>query len=293
MSSADFEALVERAMRAGSRAHMRPVVEKELLHYDILFALDQEGLLDLLTFQGGTSLRLCYGAQRFSEDLDFVGGRDFAALQLLSMKACLEHYVGARYGLEVSVSEPKRPAGESGRGRVEVHKWQIRVITVPARRDLPKQMIEIEIANVPAYAREPQALQRNYDFLPDGYGDLVILTESLDEIMADKLVSLVACTAYVRYRDIWDLQWLRQQGATMNTELVRHKTEDYGAKGYQEKAASLIERLPEIVHGKEFKDQMSRFIPMEVQERTLLKEKFRALLINETRNALRQAALNV
>ncbi|HET6629122.1 MAG TPA: nucleotidyl transferase AbiEii/AbiGii toxin family protein, partial [Woeseiaceae bacterium] len=46
----------------------RPVVEKELLHYDILFALDTEGLLDPLTFQGGTSLRLCYGAQRFSED---------------------------------------------------------------------------------------------------------------------------------------------------------------------------------------------------------------------------------
>ncbi|CDG92427.1 hypothetical protein XBP1_330002 [Xenorhabdus bovienii str. puntauvense] len=28
-------------------------------------------------FQGGTSLSLCYGGNRFSEDLDFAGGKDF------------------------------------------------------------------------------------------------------------------------------------------------------------------------------------------------------------------------
>ena len=53
---------------------MRPVIEKEILHYDILFCLDQAGLLKDLVFQGGTCLRLCYGANRFSEDLDFAGG---------------------------------------------------------------------------------------------------------------------------------------------------------------------------------------------------------------------------
>lgn len=59
---ANFAALVEKAMILSGRGHMRPVIEKELLHYDILFSLDKEGLLDILTFQGGTSLRLCYGA---------------------------------------------------------------------------------------------------------------------------------------------------------------------------------------------------------------------------------------
>ena len=42
-STADFNDLVERAMRAGNRSYMRPVIEKELLHYDILFALDKSG----------------------------------------------------------------------------------------------------------------------------------------------------------------------------------------------------------------------------------------------------------
>lgn len=63
---ANFAALVGKAMNFSGRGHMRPVIEKELLHYDILFSLDKEGLLDILTFQGGTSLRLCYGAPRFS-----------------------------------------------------------------------------------------------------------------------------------------------------------------------------------------------------------------------------------
>jgi predicted nucleotidyltransferase component of viral defense system len=290
MSSADFNTLVERAMRAGSHAHMRPVIEKELLHYDILFALDKEGLLDALTFQGGTSLRLCYGSQRFSEDLDFVGGRDFSAQQLFSMKSCIEHYVGGRYGLEVSVREPRELAQETEHRHVQVHKWQIRVVTAPARRDLPKQMIKIEVANVPAYTREPQLLRQNYDFLPDGYADLVVLVESLDEIMADKLVSLVDCTAYVRHRDIWDLHWLKQQGAKMERAWVRHKIEDYGATGYPDKAARLIERLRDIIHGKDFRDQISRFIPSDVQERTLMKEKFLTLLTHETAGALKSAS---
>ena len=289
MSSEDFNALVERAMLAGNRAHMRPVIEKELLHHDILFALDVEGLLDLLTFQGGTSLRLCYGSARLSEDLDFVGGVNFSTQHFLSVKSCIEGYIGDRYGLEVSVKEPKEMAQEPEHRHVLVHKWQIRVTTAPARRDVPKQMIKIEIAAVPAHERVPQQLRRNYDFLPDGYSDLVILVESLDEIMADKLLSLVNCTAYVRHRDIWDLHWLAQQGAKRNDELLRHKLADYGATGYETKALQLIKRLPDIVHSKDFRDQMARFIPLDVQQRTLLKDKFLAVLERDTVEAVKHA----
>jgi hypothetical protein len=289
-SGADFNALVERAMQTGNRTHMRPVIEKELLHYDILFALDMEGLLDPLTFQGGTSLRLCYGAQRLSEDLDFVGGRNFTAMALQSMNSFIERYLGERYGLAVSVKEPKELARDPEPRRIDVHKWQIRVVTAPARPDLPKQMIKVEVANVPAYTRVPQLLRQNYDFLPDGYGDLIVLTESLDEIMADKLVSLVDCTAYVRHRDIWDLHWLQRQGAKLDAELVRRKLVDYGVADYARKAAHLIERLPDIIRGEDFMNQMSRFIPLDVQQRTLLKEKFLTLLVAETTDVLSDAS---
>src|SRR3546814_7347409 len=101
-----FNDIVEQAMRIPGRAHMRPVIEKELLHYDILFALSQAKLLDSLTFQGGTSLRLCHRAPRFSEDLDFAGGIDFDVRQLHDIGRCLEDYLGARYELDVRVKKP-------------------------------------------------------------------------------------------------------------------------------------------------------------------------------------------
>lgn len=90
----EFDALVEEATRQGGLANLRPVVEKELLHYDILFCLSEAGLLKGLIFQGGTSLRLCYGSNRFSEDLDFAGGRDFCSADLIKIKSCIEDYLG-------------------------------------------------------------------------------------------------------------------------------------------------------------------------------------------------------
>jgi len=269
---------------------MRPVIEKELLHHDILFALDQAGLLEQLTFQGGTALRLCYGAQRFSEDLDFVVDRDLPEELVRGIGSRLVDHIEKRYGLAVRVKEPREAAHESPDRRVLVQKWRIGIVTAPQRRDLPQQMIKLEIARVPAYTRVPRSLQSHYDFLPDGYRDLIVLVQSLDEILADKLVSLPANTAYVRHRDIWDMHWLRQQGARLDAAMVARKVRDYGVDDYDRLTFQLVERLPDIVHGKEFRDQMSRFIPRDVQERTLSKDHFLALLERETAEALNAAA---
>ena len=40
----DFQSLVATAMTSPGLSHMRPVVEKELLHYDLLFTLDSNPL---------------------------------------------------------------------------------------------------------------------------------------------------------------------------------------------------------------------------------------------------------
>lgn len=283
-----FNQLIDRVMSTPGRTHMRPAIAKELLHYDILFCLDDNGLLDILTFQGGTSLRLCYGAQRFSEDLDFVGGREFATANLVEMKNCLEKYIGERYGLEISVKEPKEMAHMPKYQEVKIDKWQLSITTSPEIKDLPKQKIKMEVANVPAYSRVPLALQQNYEFLPDGYTDILIMTETLDEIMADKLISLVACQRYIRYRDIWDLRWLKQQGASINADYILAKISDYQEQAYPEKLNEMINRVDEIVRSKEFKDEISRFIPLDILERTLQKEKFIDFLINENKSLLLQ-----
>ena len=217
----NFSHLVNLAMQDPNSAGLRAVVEKELLHHDILFALDKNGFLNSLVFQGGTSLRLCYGASRYSEDLDFAGGIDFTSAALADMKSCIEQSIGERYGLEVAVKEPKQLKQDPKYAELNIDKWQISVVTSPGLKGLPKQRIKLEVANVPAYTKEPRPLLSNYDFLPDGYKDTLILTETLDEVMADKIISLPATQKYVRHRDIWDLAWQQQQGANLDIELVR------------------------------------------------------------------------
>lgn len=276
----NFALLVNKAMQVENVSHMRSVIEKELLHYDILFALEKGGLLDKLTFQGGTSLRLCYGGNRFSEDLDFAGGKDFSSAMLADMKHCIEKYIGERYGLEVTVKEPKDLKQDPVYSELSIDKWQIAVVTSPERKDLPKQKIKVEVANIPAYTREPQPLLINYDFLPDGYSDTLILTESLDEVMADKIISLPATTRYVRHRDIWDLAWLQQQGATLNMDLVKNKVSDYKLEHFNKMLENFLDRLPGIVSSEAFIAEMKRFLPTDVFDRTLAQDKFQVYLQN-------------
>lgn len=71
----NFAQLVNKAMQVENVSHMRSVIEKELLHYDILFALEKGGLLDKLTFQGGTSLRLLLWRQSFQRIWILLAGR--------------------------------------------------------------------------------------------------------------------------------------------------------------------------------------------------------------------------
>ncbi len=89
-------------------SHMRLVIEKELLHYDIIFALSQAGLLPDLVFQEGACLRLFYGSNRFSEDLNFAGDCNSSSQRLLEIKDAVESHLGSRYGLIVSVNSQAR-----------------------------------------------------------------------------------------------------------------------------------------------------------------------------------------
>ena len=283
---ADFNALVAKAMQQAEVAAMRPVIEKELLHYDILYCLDQAGLLNELVFQGGTSLRLCHGGNRFSEDLDFAGGVDFSSARLAEMKTCIEDYIGKRYGLEVTVKEPASLKQEKEYAELRIDKWQINITTAPGQKDMPKQKIKLEVANVPAYTKEALPLRNNYDFLPDGYEDTLVFTETLDEVMADKLISLPATQRYIRHRDLWDLVWLQQQNARLNPELIRLKLADYKIPDYQFMLEGRIASLDEIVAGAAFHNEMKRFLPTNVYDRTLGQDKFKSFMLGALKKML-------
>src|ERR1043166_2217534 len=59
----------------GVSGEMEQNLIKEAIHLHLLSALSDAGVLRHGVFQGGTALRLCYGGERYSEDLDFVCGK--------------------------------------------------------------------------------------------------------------------------------------------------------------------------------------------------------------------------
>ncbi len=282
-----FGRLVNRTVGDSIFSHMRSAIEKELLIYNILFCLEQHGRLDDIVFQGGTLLRLGHGGERLSEDLDFVAGADFNPSDFSSVKPGIESFFIERYGLIVEVKKKIETRNIENPG-ITVNQWRINANLNPEQKDLPKLHVKIEIANVPAHTREIVSLRSHYDVLPDGYDGILIVSETLDEVMADKLISLPASTRYIRYRDIWDLYWLIQRRAEVNTKLVEQKVIDYQLSEYAELLNNLLKRLPDVVKGTEFHLEMQKLLPTDVFDRTLRKDKFCQHLLSSVRELFEQ-----
>lgn len=266
-----FKDYADIAMRDTRLSGLRPVVEKELLHYDILYAMSKAGLLSDLVFQGGTCLRLCHGAQRYSEDLDFSGGPQFSPEKVEDIVQVLEGSIGSRYGLPVSVHPPKSKSGDK-EDPVHVSTWSIRVETRAARKDLPLQRIKIDIDTSLSHTRQVIQPNLNYEVLPEGYGNMLLPAQELREIMANKLVALpvsIASRNRPRYRDIWDLRWLSRKNITPDPVMIQEKAAEHGVEDIVSDIEGAILELPEIMASREFSGEMSRFLPLHVRRDTL------------------------
>ncbi|MEG1434956.1 MAG: nucleotidyl transferase AbiEii/AbiGii toxin family protein [Gordonibacter sp.] len=290
MSKINLISLARRIAQTDSRGNMLPVIEKELLHYEILRALDEDRLLEHLTFQGGTCLRLCFGSSRYSEDLDFVGGSDFHRDDARAMKETIERELTRRYEVSVSVVEPSAKHLSTS-DAIEVDRWRIKVVTAPDRPDIPQQRISLEVAAVPAHTRAIRALEVNYPELPSSYGDVLLKTETLEEICADKLKAFVTASN-IRHRDLWDLRWIARQ-PSFTTDHLPHllqcKIADYRQQQSFDKKLERLDDLPAIVESPEFMNQMKRFLPTSVLERTADRPLFREHLVSEVQELYRSA----
>jgi predicted nucleotidyltransferase component of viral defense system len=275
-----FDQLVDEALRNLPQfAPLRVVVEKELLHHDILREMSRAGFLQKLTFIGGTCLRTCYGSSRLSEDLDFTGGADFARQALAELGPVLVERLETKYGLPVEVGEPIREEGN-------VDTWKLRVVTRPDRRHLPAQRINIDICALPSHDRRPMML-RNHYAVDMGTSGLILQVQSREEIFADKIVAFAMRPNRLKNRDLWDIHWLHQQGVILPVELVPRKVADRGLDladflGRLEQRQNLL--LAEPSCRKEFLAEMRRFLPPAVVGETLTQDAFWAFLVDLVAN---------
>ena len=284
-----FDEIVNQALSQNAElTSLRVVVEKELLHHDILLAMSDAGLLQNLCFIGGTCLRACYGSNRLSEDLDFTGGTNFKRETLTELKTVLVDKLQKKYGLSVQVSEPRKETGS-------VDTWKLQIQTRPERKDLPAQRINIDICAIPSYQPQPRILLNPYG-VDMGTQGLILMAQSLEEIYADKILAFALRRGRIKSRDLWDLLWLKQQAIKPAFELLANKLKDHQCSQIDflnlahERAQSLIN---DVQVKKDFRNEMTRFLPTQIVEKTISNEQFWAYLCVEIPSLITQAEQNL
>ena len=244
-----------------------PAIEKELLHLEVLRAMHDEGLLRGMTFKGGTCLRLCHGAERLSEDLDFSGGANFDNALLRNIEEVLRARIGQRYGLEVSVRPPKFGGQQTGR----VSRWVARIVTRPrsAGSRVGVQRVKIEIDDRAAEPDDaPLPIQCRHAVLASDFTTFPVRSSSLQDIRASKMVAYpmsVLTRDNPRHRDVWDIAWFAETPGGQFETAARRAAGKAVVDGLQEEMRGALrttaERSDELVASDGFWGMLRRFLP--------------------------------
>ena len=246
-------------------AAITPVIEKEILHHDIMDVLIKQGVMQRLTFIGGTSLRMCYNSARLSEDLDFNGGHDFKPTDFDGLESELPKYIQKKYETEDRVNKPSLAS------QGDTVSWKISIAKEASRPALPWQKMHIDVCAIPSFDIEKRALLNHYNIVVPTEGILVPV-QSLQETLADKLIAMAYRARRIKPRDIWDIVWIKQRGVSLSKTLVAQKltarkkqTEDF----QQALSIQLAKLMQDDEVRNDFNMEMTRFIPKPIKERTV------------------------
>ncbi|MDP5137203.1 nucleotidyl transferase AbiEii/AbiGii toxin family protein [Rheinheimera baltica] len=246
-------------------AAITPVIEKEILHHDIMDVMIRQGAMQRLTFIGGTSLRMCYNSSRLSEDLDFNGGHNFKPSHFDGLELDIQQYIQNKYETNVWVNKPV----EDKQG--DTSSWTISIVKEANRPDLPRQKMHIDVCAIPSFDVEKRPLLNHYNIVVPTEG-ILIPVQSLKEILADKLIALAYRARRIKPRDIWDIIWIKQRGVELSHALVDEKLEARG-KMKADFIKALSTQIEKLQQDNEVRDdfnmEMSRFIPLQIKERTI------------------------
>jgi predicted nucleotidyltransferase component of viral defense system len=260
-------AIADFMVKRGIFGEMEQNLIKEAIHLHLLSALSEAGVLRHVVFQGGTALRLCYGGERYSEDLDFVCGKAGSYVGKIEFEKLVESALDTTKKTlhrdfdidpdEILLKQPPFPMAIKS-DSAKVVAWQISV-PIASIQHLPKSRIKIEFANVPSYDSGPNMAKAVPGLVQ--MQDVILTVESASEILADKAVALTARQA-LKYRDVWDVWYLTNKlNAQIDRRVVAHKFADYGTPNVDTKAKQRREELTKTATEKAFLNEMTRFLP--------------------------------
>lgn len=223
---------------------------KEIIQEITLLALFRANFFDLAAFYGGTALRIFYGLNRFSEDLDF-------SLLRKSKNFNIESYCGfikdelASFGFDVEVKKKEKSEDsniESAfiKGGTLIHLLKIEAVTPPvsgiAKNELLKIKLEIDTSPPPGAEYEVKYLLTPIPFH--------VRLFSPGSLFAGKLHA-VLCRFWknreIKGRDLYDYVWYLSRSISVNIHHLEERMKQTGHLKQKENLSSkqLLEMLRE------------------------------------------------
>lgn len=260
---------------------------KEIVQEIMLFALWKADFFDVAAFQGGTSLRILHGLNRFSEDIDFIllePDLSFTWQPYLEKltETCKE------FGIEPEALD-KNHMDRNVRAALIKDNSIANQLNLSFMNAQPgkKLTIKLEIdSNPPAGS----GFEHSYLDFPV---DFEVCHQDVSSNFALKTHALL-CRPYLKGRDWYDFNWYISQGISPNLELLNNALEQYGPwKGEslnvdREWLVNVLGEKISSVNWKDAAEDVERFLkPVEQKSLKLWSEKLYMSKLNKLDDLLK------
>lgn len=240
---------------------------KEIIQEIALAGLSRGGFFEKAAFYGGTCLRIFYGLNRFSEDLDFALLKKDPNFKLTDYFPTLKKEFSS-YGIEINVLEKgKNSNSEIQSAFIKGNTLILMMSFFPTNDDTRKiisnQMIKIKF-EVDTDNPEGGITETKFRMLPAPY-EVKVFDEST--LFAGKIHAII-CRNYkshVKGRDYYDYLFYIGKGARFNLKYLENKLKNTGAIAQNEKLT--LEKVKEILKTRfetidyeSAKDDVSNFV---------------------------------
>jgi len=188
---------------------------KEISQEIALMALSKSGFFKVAEFHGGTALRIIYGINRFSEDLDFALLAPQTDFTLGKYLTCISDDFEA-YGFYVDLADRKDATKTIQKQFLKVSSLGTEISLIyPKDRAERRIKIKFELDTNPPIAANTEI---KYLVFPLAFS---VLTKDLPSMFAGKLHALL-CRPYEKGRDWYDFIWFASNRIPVNYALLEN-----------------------------------------------------------------------
>lgn len=238
---------------------------REIMQQITLAGLYRGGFFEKAAFYGGTALRIFYGLNRFSEDLDFSLLQNDENFHLENyLKAIEDEFTGQ--GMSVSIKKKEKSVQsnvESAFLKSETLWSELVLETVLPHFGLKETVglkIKIEVDTKPplGFATEEKLLLKPFSFYVKSF--------VIEDLFAGKMHALLfrKWEKNVKGRDWYDMEWYIRRGTSLNLEHFLLRAKDSGdwqkETMTEEEFLKLLNDRIETVNLETAKNDAKRFI---------------------------------